>query len=151
MFATILIGIEDAQGEHLERIAGSDRVTSTSLAACGGTTAAVELVAHLAAPLVEAARREPRERAPLSALIVGLECSERCSISATLRSGRRRVGRGALDLEAAGRSYLFVDLARTVRRLRRGRRMRVRLELAVVDGAGNRATVRRSLTIVGDA
>jgi hypothetical protein len=85
-----------------------------------------------------------------SGLFVGLSCSERCSIAAVLRSGRRRVGSGAGELEAAGRTYVFLDLdRRALRRLGRGRRMRARLELSVADTAGNRVRVRRSLTIVG--
>jgi hypothetical protein len=85
-------------------------------------------------------------------LMVGLSCSERCTIAAVLRSGRRRVGRGAGELEAAGRTYVFVDVdRRALRRLARGRRMRTRLELSVADATGNKVRVRRSLTIVGDA
>jgi len=84
-----------------------------------------------------------------SGLAVGLSCSERCTITAVLRAGRRRVGRGSGALDAAGRTYVFVDLDRRVRRLRRGRTLRTRLELAVVDSAGNRVRVRRALTIVG--
>ncbi|HEX8207557.1 MAG TPA: thrombospondin type 3 repeat-containing protein [Solirubrobacteraceae bacterium] len=87
-----------------------------------------------------------------SGLIVGLTCSERCSITAVLRAGRRRLGRGTGELEAAGKTYLFLDLDRAaLRRIKRGRRMRTRLELEVVDAAGNRARVRRSLTILGSA
>jgi hypothetical protein len=83
---------------------------------------------------------------------VGLSCSERCTISALLRAGRRRVGNGRGELEAAGRTYVFVDLdSRTKRALKRRRRMRATLELSVVDTAGNRVRVRRTLTIVGGA
>lgn len=85
-----------------------------------------------------------------SGLAVGLSCSERCAITAVLRAGRRRIGRGTGELEAAGRTYVFVDLdRRALRRLRRGRSLRTRLELVVVDSAGNRVRVRRALTIVG--
>lgn len=82
-------------------------------------------------------------------LAVPVTCSERCSMTALLRAGRRRVGTGTADLAAAGRTYVFVDLDRRVRRLARGKRMRTTLELSVVDAAGNRVRVRRTLTIVG--
>jgi hypothetical protein len=83
-------------------------------------------------------------------LAVGLSCSERCTVTALLRNGRKRVGTGTAALDAAGRTYVFLDLdRRALRRLRKGRRMTTRLELSVVDGAGNRVRVRRTLTIVG--
>ena len=83
-------------------------------------------------------------------LAVGLSCSERCTVTALLRAGRRRVGDGSAALDDAGRTYVFVDLDRRImRRLKRGRSMRTTLELSVVDSAGNRVRVRRALTIVG--
>jgi hypothetical protein len=83
------------------------------------------------------------------ALPVSLSCSERCTITASLRAGKRRVGTGKGELDGAGRTFVFVDLDRRVHGLARGKRMRATLELAVVDSAGNRVRVRRSLTIVG--
>lgn len=82
-------------------------------------------------------------------LPVNLSCSERCTVGARLMAGRRSVGTGSAQLDAAGRTYVFVDLDRRVRRLARGKRMRTTLELSVVDSVGNRVRVRRTLTIVG--
>ena len=80
-------------------------------------------------------------------------CSEACTATATLRSGRTLLasGRGTLGAAAVGTlrfSRATGARARAIRRLRRSRRSRVTFSLTVVDAAGNRRTERRTLTLL---
>jgi hypothetical protein len=80
-------------------------------------------------------------------------CTEACTATATLRSGRTLLasGRGTVARAAIG-SLRFTRStgarARAVRRLRRSRRARVTFALTVADAAGNRRTERRTLTLL---
>ena len=99
---------------------------------------------------VLALRRKVAEADLGGVLPVGLTCSERCTVAAVLRARGRRVGRGEGALEAAGRTYVFVDLDRVaLRGLKAGRRLRAKLVLKVADAAGHGTRVRRRVTIVG--
>jgi hypothetical protein len=87
-------------------------------------------------------------------LAVPVTCSERCTVTSTLLLPRRvarrlRVkpafGLGAAELDAAGETFVFIDLPRSA--LRRVRRVTARLTVTVADAAGNRRTLTRRLTI----
>ena len=91
-----------------------------------------------------------------------VRCSEACAVTADLvlgPSAARRVGlargrgsvvigRGAVRMAGATRSYVFVDLPRTVaRRLARRARVPALLRVAAEDGAGNRRVQTRRLEL----
>ena len=88
-------------------------------------------------------------------LAVPVTCSERCTVSSTLmltaRDARRlhvkrAFGAGSAELDAAGETFVFVDLPRTVlRRLRRP--VSAVLSIDVADAAGNHRSLTRRLTI----
>ena len=120
-------------------------------------------VADTAAPrlTVSVKRRQPL-RAVGRTLIVRVRCSEACAVAADLvlsAQAARRVGlargrgsvviaRGSVRLAGATRSYVFVDLSRTVaRRLARRARLPALLRVAAEDGAGNRRVKSRRLEL----
>ena len=91
-----------------------------------------------------------------------VRCSEACAVAADLvlsAQAARRVGlargrgsvviaRGSVRLAGATRSYVFVDLSRTVaRRLARRARVPALLRVAAEDGAGNRRVKSRRLEL----
>jgi hypothetical protein len=90
-------------------------------------------------------------------LAVPVSCSERCTVSSTLtlraRDARRLrvkrvLGTGGAELDAAGDTFVFIDLPKTaLRRVRRLRRVSAVLRLEVADPAGNRRSITRRLTI----
>jgi Domain of unknown function (DUF4394) len=80
-------------------------------------------------------------------------CSEACTATGTLRSGRTLLSSGRGTVARAGIGTLRFTRstgarARAIRRLRRSRRARVTFALTVVDAAGNRRTQRRTLTLL---
>lgn len=108
------------------------------------------------APQVTLGVRSAQRVAELGAgLAVPVSCSERCVVTSTLtvsaRDARRlRVKRelssGGAELDAAGDTFVFLDLPRTMlRRVRRPVRAVLRVEVA--DPAGNRRALTRRLTI----
>jgi Thrombospondin type 3 repeat len=111
-----------------------------------------------AAPDVAIALRGLHRLAELGAgLAVPVTCSERCTVSSRLtlsaRDARRLrlqrvLGTGGAELEGAGDTFVFIDLARgALRKVRRARRVRAVLQMDVTDPAGNRRTLTRRLTI----
>jgi hypothetical protein len=111
-----------------------------------------------AAPDVSVAVRRLHRVPELGAgLAVPVSCSERCTVSSRLslasRTARRLrlkrvLGTGGAELDAAGDTFVFIDLARTaLRRLRGTRRVRVVLRVDVTDATGNRRSLTRRLTI----
>ena len=92
-------------------------------------------------------------------LAVGVRCSEACAVTAELRLGAsqarrlrlgsvRTVAKGSARLGAAGRTYAFLRFDKRARaRLWRARRVSVQLRIVAVDGAGNRRTLPRTLTL----
>ena len=110
------------------------------------------------APSVTLAVRALHRTAELGAgLAVPVSCSERCTVSTTLtltaRDARRLrvkrvLGTGGAELEAAGETFVFLDLPRAaLRRVRRLRRISAVLRVEAADAAGNRRTLTRRLTI----
>ena len=120
-------------------------------------------VADTAAPrLTVSVQRRQRLRAIGRTMIVRVRCSEACAVAADLvlsAQAARRVGlargrgsvviaRGSVRLAGATRSYVFVDLSRTVaRRLARRARVPALLRVAAEDGAGNRRVKTRRLEL----
>lgn len=97
------------------------------------------------APLVRVfgSRRLPLA-AIRSGLPVELACSEACRVTATLRVGRRTLGRGDAAVGGAGATFVFVDVPRrSLGRLARARR--VVLTLAVADPNGNATRITRTM------
>ena len=86
-----------------------------------------------------------------------IRCSERCTVNSqltlTARDARRLrlqrlLGTGGAELDAAGDTFVFLDLKRAaLRKVRRARRVRAVLRMDVTDPAGNRRTMTRRLTI----
>lgn len=123
----------------------------------GGTTTRPAGGTDVAAPDVAVALRARHRTAELGAgLAVPVSCSERCTITSTLNVGAREarrlrladrvLGRGGAELDAAGETFVFVDLARGV--LRRVRRpVPAVLSIDVADAAGNHRSLTRRLTI----
>ena len=93
-------------------------------------------------------------------LVVRLRCSEACTAKVRLHAGRRIARRlrlprtriaavGTAQVERAAGTYAFVRFPRAVkRRAWRLREVRLSLRAEVVDGAGNRGTTVRSVTLV---
>jgi hypothetical protein len=120
-------------------------------------------VADTAAPrLTYSLARRQRLRALGRTLIVRVRCSEACAVAADLvlsakaarRVGVTRgrssvvIGRGAVRMAGATRSYVFVDLGAAVaRRLARRKRVPALLRIAAEDGSGNRSVKSRRLEI----
>jgi hypothetical protein len=92
-------------------------------------------------------------------LVVGLRCSEACSLTARLtidkpRARRLRlastgiVGSGSAQVEAAASTYAFVRFTKAARRvLFRQRRVPASLRVTAVDRAGNTKTATRAVTL----
>jgi len=55
-------------------------------------------------------------------LPIGLRCTATCKVSTELRSGTKVLGRGTAALDAAGATYLFVDLSKSARAALRKRK-----------------------------
>jgi Thrombospondin type 3 repeat len=141
----------------------SDAAVGAPPASPGVALQAGSNVAVVRAPRLRVAvARRQRLRAVGRTLIVRVRCSEACAIAADLvlsaRTARRVglargrgsvvVGRGAQRMAGATRSYVFVDLPRTVaRRLRRRARVPALLRVVAEDGAGNRRTATRRLEL----
>jgi hypothetical protein len=93
-------------------------------------------------------------------LVVGLRCSEACSLAAELRIASnlarrlrlprsRVVARGTAQVEAAASTYSFVRFTPAARRtLFRRRSVRATLHVTAVDRAGNRRAVTRRVTLL---
>ena len=98
------------------------------------------------------------KRALGAGLAVPVSCSERCTVSTTLTVSRRDarrmglrgrvLGSGGAELDDAGDTFAFIDLARgALRRLRGRSSLRATLRVEVADTAGNRRTLTRRITI----
>ena len=93
-------------------------------------------------------KRRMRLDAVRAGIVVPVECNEGCIAEATLRRGKRELGAGSAVIHAAGRTYVFVEYAKGAKAaLRRGRRVRVILQLRVVDASGNAATLSRRIAV----
>jgi Thrombospondin type 3 repeat len=111
--------------------------------------------ADTTAPAVGVSLRGLHRMAELGAgLAVPVSCSERCTVSTRLRVGardarrlrvKRVLGTGGAELDAAGDTFVFIDLPRAL--LRRARRVRAVVTVDVADAAGNRRSVTRRITI----
>ena len=99
-----------------------------------------------------------RKAALGAGLAVPVSCSERCTVSTTLTVSRRDarrlglrgrvLGSGGAELDDAGDTFAFIDLARSALRRLRGRdTLRATLRVRVADAAGNRRTLTRRITI----
>lgn len=94
---------------------------------------------------LEVARRHRYEELGRG-LAVEVRCSEGCILDAVLRHRGRLLGRGAAQLDAAGRTFAFVRLdRRRFSTLQRQRRARVSLRVSARDANGNRAVARKRL------
>lgn len=91
-------------------------------------------------------RRSATLRTPTSALTLATASCQaivRCTVRAVLLRGRRAVGTVAGTGPVAARAYLLTAGRRA---LRAGRKVRMTMELTIVEG-GSRATVRGNLTV----
>lgn len=81
-------------------------------------------------------------------LAIAVRCSEGCSLDGRLAVRGRVVARGAAQVAAKGKTWVFLKFAKgAVRRLERKGRAAATFMLAAKDANGNRAAVRKRLVL----
>ena len=81
-------------------------------------------------------------------LAVSVRCSEACSLDGQLLVKRRAVARGAAQVAATGRTWVFLRFAKgRLARLQRKGRAAATFKLAAKDSSGNRVAVQKRLTL----
>lgn len=81
-------------------------------------------------------------------LPVGVRCSEGCTLEGELMLARKRIGRGAAQVEAKGFTWVFVNLTKKTRKqLQRRPTSRPTLRVIARDANGNRTVATRRLTV----